>query len=84
MTVTINTSFDVTQREFITDLAWIAYQNSGYKAPTRSENPNYFWDSAHPQERAMISLAENIFELLTGDSPSYDDDPDEDDDECEN
>jgi hypothetical protein len=79
MTVTINASFDVTQREFIADIAWATYKQLGYTAPAPTEDLDYFFRSQHPQEQAMVAIAEEIFEMLTGDSPSYDDDPEEDD-----
>lgn len=72
--VTLNPQ-DCTQREFVTDLAKTIYRGLGYIAP---DKPDYFFDSQHPTEIAILAIAETIFEQLTGDTHSYDDDPDED------
>lgn len=76
MTVTINAQFDCTQRQFVVDLARVVYAAMGYKLPNEIE---YLFDSQHPQEKAALLAAEEIFEMLTGDSPSYDDDDEEGD-----
>jgi len=70
--VTINNSFDCTQREFVLDIARIIYATHGFKLP--DDDQMYLYRSQHPTERSVLQAAEDIFELLTGDSPSYDDD----------
>jgi hypothetical protein len=73
MTVTVKTSFDASQRELVVDIASMIYKMMGYKAPTRI---NYFYESQHPTEQAVLSLAEEIYEMFVGDSPSYEDEED--------
>jgi hypothetical protein len=67
---------DCTQREFIADVAWKIYQAMGYRAPTPVANLMYFFESEHPMEKACVWGAEEIFEMLTGDTPDYSDDED--------
>jgi hypothetical protein len=67
----ISFEFDGTTREFIADLAWTIYRSMGYTAPSFAEKPMYFFDSQHPQEKACVWAAEQIYEKLTGDSPEY-------------
>jgi hypothetical protein len=62
---------DATVREFIADLAWTIYRGMGYTAPAPTANLMYFFESQHPQEKACVWAAEEIFEILTGDSPEY-------------
>lgn len=77
MPVTITTQFDCTQRQFVVYLAMLIYRVAdGNITPSTL---SYFFDSCHPAERASLQVAEAIFELLTGDSPDYDDDPDDED-----
>jgi hypothetical protein len=75
----ISLEFDGTTRELIADLAWTIYRSMGYTAPSFAEKPMYFFDSQHPQEKACVWAAEQIYEKLTGDSPEYLDDDVEDD-----
>ena len=63
---------DCTQKEFIAGLARTIYRGLGYVSP--ADKPEYFFRSQHPTERACLAIAETIFEQLTGDTPSYDDD----------
>jgi len=65
---------DATQRQVVTDIAHVIYKSQGYAAP---RDLDYFFKSKHPQERAVLAAAEAIYELFVGDSPSYDDDPEE-------
>ena len=67
----INYESDETQSQFVDALARRIYKALGYNAPI---NPNYLWESQHPTEQMMIQLSEEIFEVLTGDSPDYGDD----------
>ena len=67
----ISFEFDGTTREFIADLAWTIDRSMGYTAPSFAEKPMYFFDSQHPQEKACVWAAEQIYEKLTGDSPEY-------------
>ena len=71
MTVTINQSFDCTQRELVVDIARAIYATHGFRLP---EEINYLFKSQHPTEKYVLAAAEEIF---YGDSPSYDDDLDE-------
>lgn len=77
MSVTISAQFDCSQREVVFDIAKIIYATHDARLPA---DLMYLYESQHPTERAVLVAAEAIFELLTGDSPSYDDDPDEDED----
>jgi hypothetical protein len=74
MAVKISETFDISQAEFIDDLCWIIYSRMGYA----DRKPlGYFFNSQHPSEIAVLRAAEEIFELLTGDSPDYDDNEEE-------
>ncbi|MFM6881966.1 MAG: hypothetical protein ACKPKK_15170 [Dolichospermum sp.] len=66
--------FDCTQREFIEDICWIIYSKQGY---SNRQEPGYFFASQHPTEMSILSSAEEIFKLLTGDTPDYDDEIDD-------
>ena len=74
MSVTISAQFDCTQREFIAEIAWGIYKKLGHVAPLPADDLMYFFNSKHGMEQAVLWAAEDIFESLTGDSPSYDDD----------
>ena len=63
--------FDCTQRKFVEDICWIIYSKLGYSNRQKS---GYFFASKHPTEMSILRSAEEIFELITGDSPDYDDD----------
>ena len=63
------------QRDLILQLARIIYRTHGAELPA---DPWYLYGSQHPTEQGVLAAAEQIFELLTGDSPSYDDDDDDD------
>jgi hypothetical protein len=69
-----NASFDCTQREIVVDIATLIYRTHGYEV--QDKPLDYFFKSQHPTERACLAVAEEIFELFAGDSPSYDDDDD--------
>lgn len=71
--ISIEASFDCTQRQLVTDIAWKIYARLGCKAPAPTEEPDYFWKSQHPTEKAVLAAAEEIFELFWGDSPDYSD-----------
>jgi len=71
MTVTINQSFDCTQRELVVDIARVIYATHGARLP---EEISYLFNSQHPTEKSVLAAAEEIFEIFYGDSPSYDDD----------
>lgn len=66
--IKIEQSFDRTQKEFVVDIARVIYKQLGYNLP---DNPEYLFSSLHPTEVAVLRAAEDIFELLTGDSPDY-------------
>ncbi|NER82925.1 MAG: hypothetical protein F6K42_25890 [Leptolyngbya sp. SIO1D8] len=70
--VTINTSFDYTQRQLVVDIAAIIYRSQGYDITDKSID--YLFNSHHPQERSILNAAERIFEIFAGDLPSYEDD----------
>ena len=71
MAVNIKSSFDCSQREVVVDIANIIYRSQGYDI---SGKPlDYLFKSQHPQEQAVLTAAEAIYELLAGDSPDYDD-----------
>jgi len=72
----INTELDCTPMEFLEDLVNKLYGMLGYKRFPLS----YFLESQHPTEMACLQAAEEIFEMITGDSPEYTD-LDEDGDE---
>jgi hypothetical protein len=83
MTVTIAQKFDCTQRQMVVDIAEIIYRTHGCKLPKHSNNPVdptnllYLYGSQHPTEQGCLAAAEYIFEMFYGDSPTYEDDPDE-------
>ena len=72
MTVNIEFHNDCTQRELVVDIARLIYQSLGYRLP--DNNILYLFKSQHPLEQNVLSVAEEIFELFSGDGPSYDDD----------
>ena len=74
MTVSINTSFDCTQRELVINIARRVYDSMGYTLP---ENPEYLWSTQHPTEISVRIIAEEIFGMFAGDSPSYEDEDEE-------
>lgn len=74
MTVSITANFDCTQRELVIDIAKQIYRLTGCKSP---ENPEYFWGTQHPTAIDVRVIAEELFEMFAGDSPSYDDEDEE-------
>lgn len=72
--VQINFVTDATQREVIHDIARLIYATHGCKLPN---DLFYLENSQHPTEIAVLAAAEQIFELLTGDTPDYSDDEDD-------
>jgi hypothetical protein len=73
-TVTVDRQWDVTQRQFVVDLARIIYRNIAGELPA---DINYLYRSQHPTEKAVLNAAEQIFEILTGDTPDYSDEEEE-------
>jgi hypothetical protein len=67
----ISTDTDLTQRETVREIARIIYRNLGYVLPM--ENILYLWESKHPTEKAVLKSALDIFEMMTGDYPDYED-----------
>jgi hypothetical protein len=67
-----NASFDCTQRQVVVQIATMIYQTHGYNI--MGKPIDYLFKSEHPTEQACLGVAEEIFELFNGDSPSYDDD----------
>ena len=69
--ISIEQHFDCSQREIVIDIARIIYRRQGFDI---SEMPlMYLYESEHPQEKAILAMAEEIFSLFWGDSPDYDD-----------
>lgn len=68
-------SYDCSQREMVIDIANRIYRMMGYDATDKGLM--YFFDSQHPTEQAVLSTAEDIFEIFWGDTPDYDDEDDE-------
>lgn len=75
MKIIVNT--DATQRQLIHDFATIVYAAMGYRLPSGANANDYFWQSSRGREIAARQAAESIFEILTGDTPDYSDDPDD-------
>ena len=67
-------TFDCSQREIVVDIANRIYESMGYNA--KRYGVMYFFESQHPTEQAVLSAAEDIFEMFWGDSPDYDDEDD--------
>lgn len=66
----IETQLNCTPLEFLEDLANRIYQmQSGANRFPLS----YFLDSEHPTEISCLKIAEDIFEMVTGNSPDYND-----------
>jgi hypothetical protein len=68
--ITIDAQFDCTQRELVADMAGIIYQIYGFGG-----DPMNLFSPQNPRDEAVLSAAEAIFALLTGDRPDYDDEP---------
>jgi hypothetical protein len=68
--VQINAQFDCTQRGLINDITRLIAKDMGYIISDEVEVTH----SANPRTIKFTQIACDIFELLTGDSPSYDDD----------
>ena len=64
-------TFDASQREIVVDIAARIYRMMGYDISNTSTM--YLFNSQHPTERAVLQVAEDIFEMLWGDIPDYDD-----------
>ena len=82
----IEASFDGNQKEFIEDICWIVYSTMH---GVKRQKPGYFFRAYplhDPRERQSLQVAEEIFELLTGDRPDYeaDEEGDEEGDEGAN
>lgn len=60
----INMEMNCTPLEFLEDLVNKIY---GHKRMSLS----YFLASQHPQEQQCLAVAEEIFEMVVGDSPEY-------------
>ena len=73
--INFKASFDCTQRQIVVDIATTIYRSHGYEI--KDKPIGYLFESQHPTERAVLAAAEEIFELFAGDSPSYDDDDDD-------
>jgi hypothetical protein len=72
----IDMEFDCTQREFVEDISNIVYMRMH---GVKRQEPGYFFRKEpldDPRERQSLMIAEEIFELITGDSPDYSDDAD--------
>jgi hypothetical protein len=65
-----------TQRQVVESLARLIYGNLGYTIGDDAPI-TYLWESRHPTERMVLSLAEQILEVFAGDSPDYSDDSDD-------
>lgn len=71
MRIQIDEEFDCTERQFVVAIAQHIYRTHGHEI---SNKPwPYLFNSKHPTEQAVLYAAEAIYELFTGDSPSYDD-----------
>ena len=68
-------TYNCTQREMVVDIANRIYEATGHSA--RGKDLMYFFKSQHPQEKAVLAAAEDIFEIFWGDMPDYDDEDDE-------
>jgi hypothetical protein len=68
--VQINAQFDCTQRELINDITRLIAKDIGYIISDETEVTH----SVNPRTIQFARIACDIFELLTGDSPSFDDD----------
>lgn len=68
--VKIDAQFDCTQRGLINDITRLIAKDMGYIISDEIEVTH----SANPRTIKFTQIACDIFELLTGDSPSFDDD----------
>jgi hypothetical protein len=68
--IQINAQFDCTQRGLINDITRLIAKDIGYIISGEVEVTH----SVNPRTIHFTQIACDIFELLTGDSPSYDDD----------
>jgi Fe-S-cluster formation regulator IscX/YfhJ len=68
--VQINAQFDCTQRGLINDITRLIAKDMGYIISDEVEVTH----SVNPRTIQFTQIACDIFELLTGDSPSFDDD----------
>jgi hypothetical protein len=71
--VKIDVQHDCTERELINDLTRIVAKGMGFIIDVEVEVTT----SSNPRTGQFAQIARDIFELLTGDSPSYDDEQSE-------
>lgn len=64
----IQAEFDCTESHFIEDIA-----NKIYAMFGKPQTIQHYLKSQHPTEKSCLAIAEDIFEMLTGDSPTYED-----------
>ena len=69
--LSIEQYFDCSQREVVVDIAKIIYRKKGFDISGMSLM--YLYESQHPEEQAILAMAEEIFTLFWGDTPDYDD-----------
>lgn len=65
----IKMEFDCTEKELIRDIACKIYSIFGCNAFDKPVD--YLMNSQHPTERTCWVLAEEIYEMFSGDSPEY-------------
>lgn len=66
----IECSFDCTEEELMLDLCTLVASTIGFKLQENITIQDII-DSTNPRMQAVLFTAESIYELFTGDSPTY-------------
>lgn len=71
MPVSINANFDCSRKELVYDIASVISIGMGYKLSGSSSTIAWLANAGNPRALLYVGIAEEIFELLTGDRPDY-------------